>query len=205
MKKEYNPLTICYPDAHPTTNAGDLSPHRSTLELKEWALTPEITDELVFGEPDSIPRQPLSLRRQQGPSVPFTSIMVSQFQGISFSQEKKQRCESRVRCVSNESLTEVWGHQPVVEALPITRQVSAEIQMETETMTSCEVLQQSVECKPKRRRNPSISDDVHDTLQPMEEDNLTLTPNPRKRRRLHDRKFAMDNQDFGLILAQIGM
>ncbi len=210
MKKEYDLLTICHPESNSITNAGDWSPHRNTVEPKEWDLRPEITDELraAFGEHDSTPRQHLSFRIQQEQCSHQSAILMPRFQDASFLQEKKQRAESRVRCVSNESLADVWGkhNEPADEMVPMTRQVSLELQMETEAVDFGAVVVQH-DYRPKRRRNSSISEEMHDVISPMDEDSTATTRagcNPSKRRRLHDRKRAMGNQEFGVILAQIG-
>lgn len=206
MKKECNLLNICHPSTCPVTNAGDWSPHRSTVEPKEWVSShPEITDELAFGEPDSFPRQLLSLQIQQGQCTSYPAIILPRFQDVPVSQEKQLRAEYRVRCVSNDSLTDAWGpvSEPLDDLVPMTRQVSLELQMETESFTDETTVQQQPETRCKRRRNSSIDEDIS----PMEEeeDLYSSMSNRCKRRRLHDRKRAMDNQDFSAILAQIGM
>jgi len=73
--------------------------------------------------------------------------------------------------------------------------------METDPVSSG-ITAQEPECRPKRRRNPSISEDAH-AICPMEEDDCAMMGQSNKRRRLHDRKRALDNHDFGFILAQL--
>lgn len=200
MKKDYNALSVCHPAANTLVYSGDWSPHRSTVELKEWTLSPELTEVLAFSDDDDVTQQVHCLQEKHGQG--YTTLVTPQFQDGSGLQEKKQRAECRVRCVSNESLAKVWGpvNEPVEDMVLLVRNVSLEIHMETDPVSSG-ILAQEPECRPKRRRNPSISEDSH-AMRPMDEDDCAMGKS-NKRRRLHDRKRALDNHDFGFILAQL--
>lgn len=207
MKKDYNALNVCHPGSNTLVLSGDWSPHRSTVELKEWTLSPELTDVLPFGDHDGITGQVLCVQEKHGQVFgqysPPLSLVTPQFQEGSGLQEKTQRAECRVRCVSNDSLAKVWGtvSDSLEEKILMIRNVSLEIHMETDPVSSG-IIAQEPECRPKRRRNPSISEDTRPVC-PMDEDDCEMTVKTNKRRRLHDRKRALDNHDFGIILAQL--
>jgi hypothetical protein len=197
MKKEYNALNVCHPVANTLVYSGDWSPHRSTVEIKEWTLSPELTEVLAFGDDEASNKHGLVFS-------PPSTLLTPQFQEGPGLQEKKQRGDGRVRCVSNESLAQVWGpvEEPVEDKVVLVRNVSLEIHMETLSVSSG-TLAQEPECRPKRRRNPSISEDAQAISCAMDEDDCATMVQSNKRRRLHDRKRALDNHDFGFILAQL--
>jgi hypothetical protein len=204
MKKEFSPLSIGH-TGNDSTNARDWSPHRSTLDTKEaqWTIAHGTQDGLLFGEPNTISRQTLCFQQQQDLSFSSRSISMPYFQEGSTTEP--QHAGIRRRCVSNDSSVPATENNTLNEHnilfAPMVRLVSLETIQTEDIPTDTE----SKASRYKRRRNSSATEDLCDDSRPMDEDGGACVTKPRKRRRLHERKQAMDSSDFDQILAQIGV
>lgn len=193
-----------------SSNAGDLSPHRSTLETKEdnWTMEHGARDEFFLGESDTITisRQSLCCQHQQDiSSCSSSSIAMPRFQDDVEPTVMLQNADIRFRCVSNDSISSPdfennTEHNAFIAPMP--RKVSLETVQAGAYLQEDRVSQAS---RQKRRRNPSLTEDAFHEGPAMDEDHGLCVDKPRKRRRLHERKGAMDSSDFALILGQLGM
>ena len=181
--------------------AGDWSPHRSTVEPKERSCDRGSSDDFSFGEPDTLSHEDsFSLDVQS--SQPYSIVMPSFREIISPDPAN----EIRYRCVSNESLAAACGTQTGNDGLfpPVARKVSLEPLEEAKEDGYAQLMQEE-DARPKRRRNSNMASRIVDGIRPMEEDMSPAQGKSRKRRRLHERKRAMDSSAFAAVLAQIGM
>lgn len=206
MKKEYSLLSIAHDGD--SSDAGDWSPHRSTVQPKESHGSGECHDDgCAFGEPDTVSDHSSLSLEQQPQNKPFSIVMPS-FRELVCAELP---AEIRFRCVSNDSLLAACG-TPTTEGehefiAPAARKISMEPTVMATVAANALVAPQVQLSRPKRQRDSSVSSEmmIVEGSRSMDEDFSPAEGKSRKRRRLHERKPAMDNSDFAAILAQIGM
>ena len=195
MKKEINCLIIEHHESGPTTSAGDCSPHQSTSESKgaDRTVVHGIHHGCVFGESATISAQQEKL---------FPSSRSIELPDVTDAYSTPQP-KIRFRCVSTDSAgasaqtdSETMNEYKLFFA-PIAHQA-----LHTEVSESIVRDVESPTLRQKRQRNPSLTQDAFDEAShAMDEDDCV--DQPRKRRRMHERRHAMDSSVFAFILQQI--